>query len=74
MRAAVLQLPGANLQGATLPGTVEETRIQDLGVFPRSGQVVLTGTVATQAEKDAATIRARQASGGQVIRNQLEVR
>lgn len=74
VRGAVMQLPGSNLQG-TLPGTeVEEARVQDLRVFRRQGKIVLTGRVATQAEKDAAGNRARSAAGGQEIVNQLEVK
>lgn len=74
IRSAVLQTPGANIQGTFPSSEVQAGPIQDLRVTQQAGQIVLTGTVATQAEKDAAGNRARQASGGQVILNQLEVR
>ncbi|MDO8757273.1 MAG: BON domain-containing protein, partial [Elusimicrobiota bacterium] len=74
IRAAITQIPSANQQG-TMPG-MESTgaRIQNLRVLRRAGKYVLSGTVATQAEKDAAGARATQAAGGQEVLNQLEVK
>lgn len=74
IRAAITQIPSANQQGS-MPG-MESTgaQIKNLRVIRRGGAFVLSGTVATQAEKDAAGNRARQAAGGREIVNQLEVK
>lgn len=74
IRAAITQIPSANQQGS-MPG-MESTgaQIKNLRVFRRGGAFVLSGTVATQAEKDAAGNRARQAAGGREVVNELEVK
>lgn len=74
IRAAITQIPSANQQGS-MPG-MESTgaQIKNLKVVRRGGAFVLSGIVATQAEKDAAGNRARQAAGGREVVNQLEVK
>jgi len=72
VRASVIQLPPAGQAGSTT-GT-QPMPIQDLRVFRRSGKIVLTGTVRSQAEKDAAGTRASQRAGGQEILNQLQIK
>lgn len=72
VRASVIQMPPAGQAGSTT-GT-QPMPIQDLRVFRRNGKIVLTGTVRSQAEKDAAGTRASQRAGGQEILNQLQVK
>jgi hypothetical protein len=49
-------------------------RTQNLHVGRKNGQVILTGTVGTQEEKDSAAARASAALGGQQVVNQLTVK
>jgi hypothetical protein len=48
--------------------------VQNLRVFRQNGKIVLSGTVGSQAEKDAAGERANAAAGGQPVINNLIVR
>ncbi|MBI2385878.1 MAG: BON domain-containing protein [Elusimicrobia bacterium] len=68
IRDAVMRRPTAGPTGMNLGPAV-----RDLDVVRKNGKVVLTGVVATQAEKDAAGARASQAAGGKEIVNQITV-
>lgn len=69
IRASVMRPPTATPTGMKLTEAV-----RDLKVVRKNGKVVLTGTVATQAEKDAAGSRASQAADGREIVNEITVR
>ncbi|MCM2303363.1 MAG: BON domain-containing protein [Elusimicrobia bacterium] len=68
IRDAVIRRPTAGPTGMSLGPAV-----RDLNVVRKNGKVILTGVVATQAEKDAAGARASQAAGGKEIVNQISV-
>lgn len=69
IRDAVLRAPAGEQEAAA-----EVELVEDLRVFRKNGQVVLTGTVRSRAEKKAAGERAAEAADGRPVLNLLRVK
>lgn len=69
IRDAVLRAPAGEQEAAA-----EVELVEDLRVFRKNGQVVLTGTVRSREEKEAAGKRAAEASDGRPVLNLLKVK
>lgn len=64
---------GQNAAPALAPGAEPPLNVQNLTVVRRNGTLILSGTVHTQADKDAAALRASAASGGETVVNDIVV-
>ncbi|HXT01578.1 MAG TPA: BON domain-containing protein [Elusimicrobiota bacterium] len=85
VQGAVVQSPPSNFgqqaqpgaapapNQAVPPGAAPPIAVQNLEVTRQNGTLVLTGTVRSQADKDAAGQRAATASGGEAVVNDLVV-
>lgn len=69
IRDAVLRAPAGEQEAAD-----EAELVEDLRVFRKNGRVVLTGTVRSREEKEAAGKRAAEAAGGRPVLNLLKVK
>ena len=64
---------GQNPAPALAPGAEPPLNVQNLTVVRQNGVLVLSGTVHTQSDKDAAALRAAAASGGETVVNDIVV-
>jgi hypothetical protein len=66
-------LSGQTGSPSLVPGAAPPLNVQNLGVVRLNGALILTGTVHSQADKDAAGLRASAASGGETVINNIVV-